>query len=78
MFLEFFGELLPKNGDVEQNSYFWNFMYIFKPFFWLFNFVVPLCSLEDIIFFFLKKLSQKIDNFYQGVLGTQVLMLEIW
>ena len=41
LFLEFFWGLLPEN-DVERKRYFWNFMYIFKPFFWLFNFVVPL------------------------------------
>ena len=38
-------------------------------FFLLFNFVVPLCYLEDMIFI-IKKLSQKIDNLYQVVLGT--------
>ena len=29
LFLEFFGVLLPENGDVERKSNFWNFMYIF-------------------------------------------------
>ena len=52
VFLEFFGGLLPENGDVERKGYFWNFMYIFKPFFWLFNFVVPLCRLEYMIFYY--------------------------
>ena len=52
VFLEFFGGFLPENGDVEQKMYFWKFMYIFKPFFWLFNFVVPLCHLEDMIFYY--------------------------
>ena len=34
---EFFGGILPENGDVERKRYFWNFMYIFKPFFFGFS-----------------------------------------
>ena len=37
MFLEFFGGLSPENGYVEQKSIFWKFMYIFKPFFLVFQ-----------------------------------------
>ena len=77
MFLEFFYGLLPENGDGEQKSNFWNFIYIFKPLFWLFNFVAPLCRLEDMIFI-IKKITQKIYNFFQGGLGTKVLLLKIW
>ena len=37
VFLEFFGGLSPENSDVERKSNFWNFMYIFKPFFFGFS-----------------------------------------
>ena len=37
VFLEFFGGILPENGDVEWKSNFWNFMYIFKNIFFGFS-----------------------------------------
>ena len=70
VFLEFFGGLLPENGDVERKRYFWNFMYIFKPFFLVFQLCFSPMPFRRYDFLLLKKLSQKIDNVYQGALGT--------
>ena len=41
VFLKFFGGILPENGDVEQKSNFWNFMYIVKPFFSFSTLLLP-------------------------------------
>ena len=41
VFLVFSGGLLPENGDVERKRNFWNFMYIFKPFFGFLTLLLP-------------------------------------
>ena len=63
LFLEFFGGLKPESGDVERKRYFLElYVYFLTILFWLFNFVVPLCHFEDIIFF-IKKISTKFTIF---------------
>ena len=57
--LEFFcGGFYLEIGDVERKSNFGNFMYIFKPFFLLFNFVAPLCCLEYMFFCYKKMVPE--------------------
>ena len=63
VFLEFFGGLLPENGGVEQKRYFWNFMYILKPFFLAFQLCCSLMPFRIYDFLLLKNCPRKLTIF---------------